>query len=342
MKILLIFLFFCLSFSHPLNLTKMDFNLSNNVYHLRFVSYNIENALKIKFDSENDIKKAADKISEYTKKHLKIDDCKLRLKKLKVSNEIVIDEYFTVECENYSDKMKIFFDMFFKNDKTQSGVLRVIDKNEYILNFNRKNTTNIIKIDKKTSFYNFMILGILHILYGFDHITFLITLLLPAVLYATSLKNSFKSVLIIATAFSVSHSISLMASALNIVEINAALIEMLIAVTIFLTALNNIYHIVDFKKEWLIAFLFGFIHGFAFSEAVRDLHIDFENFIKIVFGFNIGVEIGQVIIILSVGPILYYFIKKQKKIYYYLNFVSLVLSFLWFFDRMLNLNIMPF
>ncbi|WP_459978130.1 HupE/UreJ family protein [Nautilia lithotrophica] len=329
-------------FAHPLNLTKMDFNLSSKIFHLRFVSYNIEKVFSKEFENEKEISDFKKEIANYTKKHLIIKGCKLKLIDFKVNNEIVIDEYFYLKCKNY-DFLKIRFDMFFKEDNTQTGVLKVLDGNkEYIMNFNPQNRIKILEMDEKTSFNDFVLLGILHIIHGFDHITFLLTLLLPAIMFSLSFKDSLKSILIIATAFSISHSVSLMASAFNIVEINPNFIEILIALTIFLTALNNIYHAVNYKKEWLIAFLFGFVHGFAFSEAVRDIHIDFNNFIKIVLGFNLGVEIGQIIIILSIGPILYYLIKKENKIYNLLNFVAIILSVLWFFDRVFGFQFISF
>ena len=337
------FLFFISVFlyAHPVNLTKMDFNLSDDILHLRFVSFNVEKALHKSYESEDAIRKDKDTIYKYTQKHVVFQNCKLIPREFHVKNEIVIDEYFKVKCDNY-DSFNVKFNMFF-NDATQIGVLKIFNKKkEYVLNFNVENQQANVRVNKKVSMLSFIKLGVFHILEGIDHITFLLMLLLPAILYNKSVKKAIKDILIIATAFSVSHSISLMASAFNIITPPPRLIEIFIALTIFLTALNNLVHVVSYKKEWLIAFLFGFIHGFAFSEAVRGLEMSMSNFIKIVLGFNIGVEIGQIIIILTVLPVLFILIKKHFRFYYFFSAFGMALSLLWMIDRIFRLNFMPF
>jgi len=341
MKYLFIF-FSIFLYAHPINLTKMDFNLTNKVLHLRFVSYNIEKAYNIEYPSEDAIRADKKRIFDYTKKHLIFKNCHLLPKSLKVKNEIVIDEYFDVKCNEY-DSFEIKFDMFIKEDNSQIGVLKIFNqKKEYVLNFNDQNQIAKVEVNKKVSFFSFVKLGIIHILEGIDHITFLLMLLLPAIFYNKTIKKAFKDILIIATAFSVSHSIALMLSAFNIFNPPPVLIEIFIAFTIFITAINNIFHFVSLKKEWIVAFLFGFIHGFAFSEALRGLEMSFKNFVKIVLGFNLGVEIGQVIVILSVMPFLFVAIKKVNKIYYILSFLGALLGILWMIDRIFELNYMPF
>jgi hypothetical protein len=332
--------------AHPVNLTKMDLNLSNKNLHLRFISFNIEKAFDKQYENETEIKNDSSKIIAYTKKHIKIysgdGECKLIPENFNVKNEIVIDEYFKVKCKDYN-KLKIYFDMFFKEDSTQMGLLKIFTpKKEYVLNFKPKETVAEVEISKPVSFLKFVQTGIEHILRGFDHITFLLMLLLPAIMYNKKIKSAIKDVLIIATAFTISHSTSLMLSAFGILTPPPDLIEILITVTIFITALNNIFHFVNYNKEWLIAFLFGFIHGFAFSEAVRGLELSFKNFVKIVLGFNLGVEIGQILIIITVLPVLFIAIKKFSKIYYILSLMGAFLAFLWFVDRVTGFGFMPF
>jgi len=339
-KILILF-FFIFLHAHPINLTKMDLNLTNNILHVRFVSFNIEKTYNIEYQNEKSIQNDKNRIINYTKKHLVFKKCNLIPIDFKVSKEIVIDEFFILKCENYS-KLNIYFDMFMNDDPTQVGVLKINDKNEIIINFNRNKKNAKIKTSKKTSFISFIKIGIFHILEGIDHITFLLMLLLPAIFYNKTIKKSLKDILIIATAFSISHSIALILSAFEMITPNPNLIEILIAFTIFLTALNNLLHFINYKKEWLVAFLFGFIHGFAFSEAVRGLEINLKNFIKIVLGFNLGVEIGQIIIVVFITPILFLLIKKVKSLYYYLSLLGMLLGSLWMIDRIFGLNYMPF
>ncbi len=346
MKYLLLLVTFLNLFAHPINLTKMDFNLTNKIFHLRFISFNMEKSLHKTYNDEKEIKNDASMIFKYTKQHLKIysndKQCLLIPQKIIVSNEIIIDEFLKVQCPEYN-KFKIFFDMFFREDPTQTGILKIYNsEKEYVVNFDVNNFQKEVEITKKVSFYEFLKMGIIHILEGIDHITFLLMLLLPAIKYNYKMKNSLKDILIIATAFTISHSVSLILSAFEIVTPPPKLIEILIAVTIFLTALNNLFHFVNYKKEWLIAFLFGFIHGFAFSEALRGLNVNLSNFIKMVVGFNLGVEIGQFIVIVTVLPLLYFGIKKISGIYQVFSIFGAFLAVLWFIDRVFALNFMPF
>ncbi len=185
-------------------------------------------------------------------------------------------------------------------------------------------------------------MGIMHILTGFDHLTFLLMLILPVITFFDSIKKSIIQIIEIATMFTISHSITLSLSAFNIVNPPERMIESLIAFTIFFTALNNIYHWVSYKKEWLLAFLFGFIHGFGFANALKEIHLNISNFAEVVFGFNIGVEIGQILVITVTLPFIYIFVRKWFKLYYILVAYGLIVSFLWMVDRIFNLNFMPF
>ena len=146
----------------------------------------------------------------------------------------------------------------------------------------------------------------------------------------------------IATAFTISHSITLSLSVFNIVTPPANLIEILIAFSIFLTSINNLFHYVSFKREWLLAFLFGFIHGFGFANALKELDLQSVDFAKLVFGFNLGVEIGQFLVVLVSMPFLYFLVKKYKKLYIILSIIGAILALLWMIDRITGIGFMPF
>jgi len=339
MKVLLCLISFLFLYAHPVNLTKMLWDINNSVFKLRFVSYNLNKPFNEEIDAENFDKQ---KVFNYTLKHLKIENCKLIPLKIKISKEIVVDEYFKTKCKKKS-QYKVYFDMFFKYDKTQRGVLKIKDKNESVYYFSPSHPENAIKVSQKSiNFIDFIKMGILHILTGYDHQTFLLMLLLAAIVMSRDFLDSFINIIEIATAFTISHSISLSLSAFHIVNPPENIIEILIAFSIFLTAINNLTHTVKFKYEWLLAFLFGFIHGFGFAEALENLHLEMKDFIKIVFGFNLGVEIGQFIIILFLMPLLFYSIKKYTKLYKILSILGGVLALLWMIDRITGTGFMPF
>jgi ABC-type antimicrobial peptide transport system permease subunit len=148
-------------------------------------------------------------------------------------------------------------------------------------------------------FGTYFSLGLDHIanLKGYDHIIFLI------VLCATYSLQNWNKLLILVTAFTIGHSLTLALATLNIIDINNQLIEVLIPVTIFLTAIINLIEPVEKNYgslKYAFALFFGLIHGLGFSNYLRML-LSSESDITIpLLGFNIGVEAGQLIIVLFV------------------------------------------
>ena len=142
-------------------------------------------------------------------------------------------------------------------------------------------------------------LGWQHILdwQGYDHILFLLALC------GVYLISDWKKVLILVTAFTLGHSITLMLSVLKIVSIDTTWIEFLIPVTILITAISNILS--KRKKsskitiKYLLAILFGLIHGLGFSNYLKSLLGKSTNISLELLAFNIGLEFGQIIIVIS-------------------------------------------
>jgi HupE / UreJ protein len=152
----------------------------------------------------------------------------------------------------------------------------------------------------------FVVSGFWHILEGTDHLLFLCCLVIPF--------RRLRPLVIIVTSFTVGHSISLIASAFGFVPDALwfpPLIETLIAVTIIYMALENIVHAAlgtfggDISRRWIIAFVFGLVHGFGFSFTLREsLQFAGDHLMTALFGFNIGVEIGQIAVLLVLIPAL--------------------------------------
>jgi len=133
---------------------------------------------------------------------------------------------------------------------------------------------------------------------GYDHILFV------TVLCGTYLLSDWRKVLILVTAFTIGHSITLALSALNIVKVNTSLIEFLIPVTIVITSLINI---VKKKRSpgavrvtYILALFFGLIHGLGFSNYLKSLLGKSSNITAQLFAFNVGLEFGQVLIVLCI------------------------------------------
>jgi len=156
-------------------------------------------------------------------------------------------------------------------------------------------------------------LGMEHIFIGNDHILFVLVLMLPAVMLFSpsrsweptpSIRAGLWRVFKIATMFTVAHSITLTLGGLRIVELPSRLVETAIALSIVAAAMHNLRPVFA-NKEHLIAFAFGIFHGFGFAGLLSDLGIGRGERLASLFGFNLGVEIGQAFIILILFPTLY-------------------------------------
>src|SRR5262249_52052734 len=145
----------------------------------------------------------------------------------------------------------------------------------------------------------FVALGIVHILSGIDHLLFLLCLLIPVRRLGEILK--------IVTAFTVGHSITLLGSAYDLAPAGAVFppfVETLIAVSIMYMALENILG-ADLRHRWLIALLFGLVHGFGFSYGLKEnLQFAGKHLLVSLFSFNIGIEIGQILVLIVMLPAL--------------------------------------
>ena len=146
--------------------------------------------------------------------------------------------------------------------------------------------------------------GVWHIWIGFDHILFLFSLLIPSVMAYESarwrpvanFRLAFWDVAKVVTAFTLAHSITLSVAVLGFVELPSRWVESAIAASVILAALNNITPIFTDKRT-LLAFTFGLIHGFGFASALRQIGIPEGEAPMALFTFNVGVEIGQLMIV---------------------------------------------
>ncbi len=181
----------------------------------------------------------------------------------------------------------------------------------------------------------FIVLGIKHILTGYDHIAFLLALIVIGL--------SFKDVIKIITAFTIAHSITLLLAALQIVSLNSRLVEIVIALSICYVALENLFR-KEINYRWLITFGFGLIHGFGFASILQELIQEKSHLLPSVLSFNIGVEIGQILIFLVALPILYLLNRKFefRKVCVGTSMVIFITGSTWLVERVFDLKFLPF
>ena len=146
---------------------------------------------------------------------------------------------------------------------------------------------------------SFVVMGIEHILSGTDHLLFLLCLVIPF--------RQLRGVLIVITAFTVAHSVTLIGSAFNMAPAGAwfpPFVETVIAASIVYMALENIVG-ADLHRRWLLAALFGLVHGFGFSFALRQtLQFAGSHLLTSLLAFNVGIEIGQILVLVVIVPAL--------------------------------------
>ena len=171
---------------------------------------------------------------------------------------------------------------------------------------------DLAQANRWAQFADYLREGAWHIWIGFDHILFLLSLLLPAVLLwraprwqpVDGFGAAFWDVFRIVTAFTVAHSITLSLAALHVISLPSRLVESAIAASVVLAALNNLKPLVQ-SRRWAVAFGFGLIHGFGFATVLAELGLPGDALVLALVGFNLGVELGQLAIVALFLPLAY-------------------------------------
>jgi len=191
------------------------------------------------------------------------------------------------------------------------------------------------------TFKEFTQQGAIHIWIGLDHVLFLMCLLLASVFSSNNASKQVKSVrdtsmqiLVVVTAFTLAHSVTLAATALNWIQVSSAWVEVGIAISVLAAALNNIFPLV--KKLTLVTFGFGLLHGMGFAGVLGELGLPSDQKLLTVLAFNLGVEFGQLVIILAALPIMVLINKYNLKPRYWLvggSTAIALISVLWVIER---------
>ena len=201
---------------------------------------------------------------------------------------------------------------------------------------------------KLAQFADYVKHGVWHIWIGFDHILFLLSLLLPAVLApgATkqdqSLRAAFIDVLKVVTAFTLAHSLTLTLASLQVLSLPSRWVESAIAASVVLAAVNNIVPLFRGRRP-LAAFAFGLIHGFGFAGVLADLGLPQGALVLSLAGFNAGVELGQLAIVAAFLPLAY----LTRRTWFYRQLMSTgsvaiaLIAAVWLFERAFDMKVLP-
>ncbi len=280
---------------------------------------------------------SAEAVQQYLETHLNVrrgeKECVLQNFGIeKVLERELVKMELIYDCPNSSPKLDLSYGLFF-GDFTHRHLLKFHAGNQELTKIFSNQDSEVVFL--APSFiqvvFDFLKLGFEHILLGWDHLLFIFTLLLGI--------RRFKSLLVVITAFTVAHSISLALAVLGLVTLSSNIVEPLIAASILFLAIRDLCW-GERQSVWanaLLVFFFGLIHGLGFSSLLLEMNLQKTQIVLPLAFFNIGVELGQVLVVASVFPLLQIFRRKSEKVYSKVKIMLLiaisVVAIYWIIQR---------
>lgn len=261
--------------------------------------------------------------------------------RLDTDRDQVMDLFFVFPLDRQPSKL-VLGNTFFKGfDPDHRNLIKLVAANQPLQQavFTPSHTRQEFIIGEDVSIikqvFDFTVLGVEHIFVGYDHIMFLLAL----IVLGGSLGNLVK----IVTAFTVAHSITLILATLDIVSLPGKWVEVGIALTIAYVALENLWA-KDAGHRWKLTFVFGLVHGFGFANVLRDLGLPTEGLVASLLAFNIGVELGQVTIVALLFPLTVWLSRQayQQKAVRAVSAVIFLFGVGWAVERIFEFEYMPF
>ena len=260
---------------------------------------------------------------------------------------------FAALCPKKPQAVEARYALFFDLDPLHRGLARLEERGaSRSLIFSPERPTQPLAVAGSSplrQIVEFSREGVFHIWTGFDHVLFLLSLLLPAVLRREAARwvpvPGFRQALcktfVIVTAFTLAHSLTLTLATLERVALPSRWVESAIAASVIAAALNNVYPVLE-RRLWMVAFLFGLIHGFGFASVLRDLGLPREGLVLALASFNLGVEAGQLAIVAALMPLA--FALRQTWLYRRLTLCAgslliVAVACVWLFERAFELRL---
>ena len=231
-----------------------------------------------------------------------------------ISGEALIAIPFTIDCPYDTDVSVDYQGMFEQDDTHQTLFSAAIGGESHTDVFTNEHRQVTLSAASGASVWQtittFVYQGIIHIWIGIDHILFLLATLLTVNLVRKnnqwqgelSKVKVLKSTFWLVTAFTVAHSVTLTTTALGWYHPPGRWVEFGIAISVMLTAINNIWPVIH--RLTIVTFAFGLIHGMGFASVFGELQADAQSPLLAIASFNIGVELGQLVVVLLLLPLL--------------------------------------
>ena len=243
-------------------------------------------------------------------------------------------------CKRTAADVTVTYDLFFDLDPMHQGLARIELPGQPARQHVFRGAARTLRLDRPVSLWNhlrdYLVLGMEHIFTGYDHIAFLFGLLLVAA--ARQLRGGLRYTLGIVTAFTVAHSVTLIAAGLGWVRLPSRIVEPAIALSIAYVAVENLA-VKEPSRRWLLTFCFGLIHGFGFASVLAEIGLPPSGVVPSLVSFNVGVELGQLCVVTAVAPLLLWLVPRfgqAARVRRWGSVVLLLLATLWFFERVLQ------
>lgn len=312
-----------------------------------------------------EVKTAWPRVQDYALARLQVDGCTLRAtdRALERRNDGAYAVLFLASDCVLSQAPVIHYSLFREVDPTHRGIARVqragaplvlamLDPTQLVRGAPASSATpTAAEHAFDGSRWEFLREGVRHILTGYDHVLFLLCLLLPSVMRRTPegwrpverLSQAVLPIVGIVSAFTLAHSITLALAALKLVSVPPSIIEPAIAVTIILAALDNVWPIFPVRRV-IVTFFFGLIHGFGFAGVLAELNLPTSAFAWALLQFNVGLELGQLLIVVCVAGLLFLLRERPSYRTWVIrggSFAAILVGVLWLVERTANVSLMP-
>lgn len=262
---------------------------------------------------------------------------------------------FTAACPSPIHNLAVDYRLLFDLDVHHKGLLKLTDGPETLSAiFSLESSAQQFTLGETSTWRQarqYVREGTWHIWQGYDHMLFLLALLLPSVLRRVQDRwepspdffSALREVVAIVTAFTLAHSITLGLATLGLITIPSRLVESAIAASVVFAGLSNLFPALA-QRRWLVAFLFGLIHGFGFASVLSDLGLPKGSLALSLVSFNLGVEVGQLAVVAVFLPLAYSL--RRSWTYRRLILVSgslgiVALALAWLIERVLDLKLLP-
>ena len=300
----------------------------------------------------DEIRAQHDAIAAYALSRLTLSNCVLSAGEQLIDNHT--DGAYTVlrfraACPDKLEALEVGYRLFAELDPQHKGLLKLenagLTSTAIFSPDQARQTLSLQAPSTWTQFADYTKHGVWHIWIGFDHILFLLSLLLPAVLInkdAQTFRAAAIDVLKVVTAFTLAHSITLTLASLHVIALPSRWVESAIAASVVLAALNNIFPLFRGRRPHA-AFAFGLLHGFGFASVLADLGLPQGALALSLAGFNVGVELGQLAIVAVFLPLAF----LARRTWFYRQMMTTgsaliaVVAAVWLCERAFDLKLMP-